>query len=386
VTETEYGALLRGPWKSAGWPTARSLAETLAERLVENMRGAVVVLDADLRVRLANRAFCQFFQVRLDEIDGRWLPELQAGRWITAPLRTSLEQVLAQGGQLQGVEVEHDSTTTGQRAMLVHAQRLAGAGGDGHHILLEIEDVTEHRALERQRQVFWALIAHELRNPVASIIGYAQLMRRRLGNNARDGASLGVIVDQARQVNRLIDDGLASSASASEHLRLEPRQMDLVALARRSIQDTKLVSPRHRFRLEIPDGPLEGHWDGGRLAQVFANLLGNAVKYSPAGGDISVRVEDLGPTVRVSIKDQGTGIEADALPRIFDQFYRAAANSDRLPGLGLGLHVTKMLVEAHGGSLSVQSVPGEGSTFSFTLPHRMPALADQGDRLLEPVR
>jgi len=331
------------------------------------------VLDADLRVRLANRAFCRAFQVRLAEIDGRWFPELDAGRWITAPLRASLEQVLAQGGQIQGVEVEHDSPTTRRRTMVLHCERLAGSGADGQLILLEIEDVTERKALERRRRDFLAVLAHELRNPVASIIGYAQLMRRRLLNDKKGTASLGVIVKQARQVNRLVDDMLASADPGTEHLSLEPSLMDLAALVRTSVQDAQLLSPVHLIRLEIPDVLLQGYWDGGRLAQAFANVLGNAVKYSPAGGEVVVRIEDLGPTVRVNIEDQGTGITADALPRIFDQYYRAAATSSQLPGLGLGLYVTRMLVEAHGGSITAQSVPGAGSTFSVTLPRGLPA-------------
>src|SRR5206468_2885447 len=122
----------------------------------------------------------------------------------------------------------------GRRTMVLHGRRLAGAAAGERLLLLEIEDVTERRALERRRQDCWALIAHEVRNPVAAIIGYAQLMRRRLVDDMSGTASLGVIVDQARQVSRLIDDGLASSDAGPEHLCLEPRQMDLGALVRRS--------------------------------------------------------------------------------------------------------------------------------------------------------
>ena len=173
---------------------------------------------------------------------------------------------------------------------------------------------------------------------------------------------------QARQLNRIVDDLLDSSSLGAEHLRLEPRQMDLVALMRVSAQHAQLLESRHTLRLEIPEKPLEGHWDGGRLMQVFANLLGNAVKYSPPGSEIVVRVEDLGTLAQVSVQDRGIGIVPEELPRMFDRFYRVAATAHRAQGLGIGLHVAKMLVEAHGGSIAVESVPGQGSTFRVTLP------------------
>src|SRR5437762_3171899 len=118
----------------------------------------------------------------------------------------------------------------------------------------------------------------------------------------------------------------------------QPSRMDLVAVARASSEQAQLMSPFHFLRLESPDGPLEGWWDRGRLGQVFANLVGNAIKYSPPGGEVLVRIEDLGLTARVTIRDRGPGIAPEALPRLFDQFYRAPATAGMAPGLGVGLH------------------------------------------------
>ena len=116
----------------------------------------------------------------------------------------------------------------------------------------------------------------------------------------------------------------------------------------------------------------DGHWDRTRPEQVCHNLLSNAVKYSPNGGDILVRIEDLGDRAQLSVADHGDGIDADALPRIFDRFYRArTAGADR-DGLGLGLYLAKMLVEAHGGTISAESEVGRGSVFRVTLPFAPP--------------
>jgi signal transduction histidine kinase len=208
------------------------------------------------------------------------------------------------------------------------------------------------------------------------------MQRRR----ATSETALATILEQAQQLSRLVDDLLVSAGPGIASPRLEPRLMDLVTLARASAEQAQLPGSEHLIRLDVPEGPIEGLWDAGRLGQVFANLLGNAVKYSPAGGEIVIHIRDLGPTVRVSIGDQGTGIAADALPRVFDQFYRVAATANHVPGLGLGLHVSKTLVEAHGGSISVQSVPGAGSTFAFELPRVAPAMDARSDRLTEIVR
>jgi signal transduction histidine kinase len=265
---------------------------------------------------------------------------------------------------------------------VIHGQRLNEAGAPDRLILLEIEDVTEREATEQHRRELIVTAVHELRNPLTAIKGYTQVMQRR---RATSETALSTILEQAQQLNRLIDDLLVGSGSGIAPPRLEPCLMDLVTLARASAEQAQLLASEHLIRLDVPEGPIEGIWDAGRLGQVFANLLGNAVKYSPAGGEIVVRIQDLGPTVRVSISDQGAGIAAEALPRIFDQCYRAATAS-HVPGLGLGLHVCQTLVQAHGGSISVQSVWGVGSTFAFELPRAAPASANRSDRLLETAR
>ena len=116
-----------------------------------------------------------------------------------------------------------------------------------------------------------------------------------------------------------------------------------------------------------------GTWDRDRLDQVLSNLLSNAIKYSPSGGEILLRVEVLGAIVQVSVRDQGAGIAADQLPRLFDRFYRGPQAQATAPGLGLGLSITKALVAAHGGRIWTESPgPGQGATFRFTLPYQPP--------------
>jgi signal transduction histidine kinase len=232
-------------------------------------------------------------------------------------------------------------------------------------VALALADLAERTATEHRRHGALQDIAHELLNPLASIKGYAQLMQRR---GSYDEQAITTILAQVGQLDRLIGDLRDYAGLEAGALQLQPGRMDLVALVDAVMHQTAVLSPRHRLRLERPDGLLEGWWDRGRLGQVFANLLGNAIKYSPAGSEILVLIEDLGSLARVIIEDHGGGIAPAALEHLFERGYRAPTSAAQVPGSGLGLHVALALVEAHGGQLGVESLLGQGSVFSCTLP------------------
>jgi two-component system, OmpR family, sensor histidine kinase VicK len=145
-----------------------------------------------------------------------------------------------------------------------------------------------------------------------------------------------------------------------------------VALALACAGDAQSSAQQHLIDVEAPPGPLVGWWDKDRLGQICNNLLGNAIKYSPNGGPIRMTLEDRGESVYVAVSDQGIGVHPDEHERLFERFYRADPMRNATPGLGLGLYITRMLVEAHGGLIGVQSEPAQGSTFWFTLPFHMP--------------
>jgi CheY-like chemotaxis protein len=151
---------------------------------------------------------------------------------------------------------------------------------------------------------------------------------------------------------------------------LRRSEIDLVALVQVALGQQQGVTAIHRLVLRNAPPTLVGAWDGDRLQQVLTNLLSNAVKYSPEGGEIFVDLElrEAEGEVLVSVTDQGIGIPEPEQKRIFQRFYRLEAHTGRVDGLGLGLDVTRALVEAHGGQIDVRSTPGKGSTFSFTLP------------------
>jgi len=239
---------------------------------------------------------------------------------------------------------------------------------DGRRVAMVsmIRDISERRALERLQREFISIVGHELRNPLSSLRGYAQLMKRRQEYSER---AVDVIVQQTDRLDRLIRDLTDMSRLEAGHLALEPLPMDLVDLVYACAEQARGQAEGHKIRVDGPDAPIVGTWDRDRLAEVVSNLLSNALKYSPDGGEVVVRVEESDGTARVSVRDHGIGMLPSQLPQVFDRFYRIRETASTASGLGLGLFICRSLIEAHGGRIWAESDgPGQGSTFRFTLP------------------
>jgi PAS domain S-box-containing protein len=225
----------------------------------------------------------------------------------------------------------------------------------------------------RVRDAFLSIAAHELKNPLTSLLGNAQLLQRRSmragTQSERDQQTIATIVDQAARLNKLITTVLDVSHMEPGQLSIERKPLDLCALVGRIVADVQPTLTQHTLTLSDPERVLIISGDALRLEQVIQNLLQNAIKYSPAGGEIAVRVEQREQMACVAVTDQGIGIPADALPRLFQRFYRASnVDAGGISGLGIGLYVVKEIVTLHGGAVEVTSTAGQGSTFTFCLP------------------
>jgi signal transduction histidine kinase len=196
--------------------------------------------------------------------------------------------------------------------------------------------------------------------------GFVQLMLRR-GQLSEPG--LQTMLSQADRLERLINDLLDSARLEAGRLEIVPERVDLVALAQESVDAVHQLSQTHGIQIVAPEAPIIGRWDAGRLGQVFENLLTNAIKYSPQGSDVIVRLDATATEATVTITDHGAGIPAAELRHLFSRFTRLqSAAASGAPGLGLGLYITRSLIEAHGGRIWVESEVGVGSTFGFMLP------------------
>ncbi|HZU13357.1 MAG TPA: ATP-binding protein [Chloroflexota bacterium] len=214
---------------------------------------------------------------------------------------------------------------------------------------------------------FLSIVSHELRTPLTAMKGYAQMLRRRLADDP-DGQRFAASIDaQVTRLSRLVDDLLDVTRFARSQFELTRRPMDLRPALEEAVNRFSIIAPNHTFRLEVTDGDLHGEWDRDRLEQVLNNLIGNAVKYSPNGGEVLVRAGRTDHEITIAVHDQGVGIPPEEQSQVFDRFYRSAGTQN-VKGMGLGLYVTRRVIEAHGGTVGVRSEPGAGSEFYFTLP------------------
>jgi signal transduction histidine kinase len=229
-------------------------------------------------------------------------------------------------------------------------------------------------ALVKQRDnqlAFLASVAHDLRNPLGALKMSTTILNpdQPLPNEKRVREILGVIRRQIDHMNRMIGDLLDSYRIESGNLELRLQEVDAREVAREAYELFRYVSNIHELSIELPDFPILLQCDPGRMSQVFNNLLNNAIKYSPAGGPVHLRLESAGSRqVYFEVSDAGIGIPAPDLPYIFEPFRRAKLAARDIPGVGLGLHVVRRIVEAHLGHIEVESRVGEGTTFKISLP------------------
>jgi signal transduction histidine kinase len=240
---------------------------------------------------------------------------------------------------------------------------------------------SELQSAVRMRDDFMSMVAHELRTPLNTLFLEAQLRKMQLdrGNAAVfDANYLRTMIArdklQIQNMVRLIDDMLDVTRLRNNRLSIRPSEVDLAGLLERVVGNLSNQAAAAGSAISLHGiQPVVGHWDEFRIEQVVINLLTNALRYGE-GKPVQVRMEALPQGVRIEVQDQGCGITEADQKRIFGQFERAVAREgDKTGGLGLGLYITHHLVQAHGGSISVQSQPGQGSVFAVQLPLRPPA-------------
>ncbi len=230
------------------------------------------------------------------------------------------------------------------------------------------------RDADSQKDAFLAMLGHELRNPLAPLRTATEVLRTPgADDDAREGARA-VIARQVTHVSRLVDDLLDVSRLSRGRLVIRTDAVDLRRVVTETIEDYGRVLAEARLRLHVslPEAPVWVHGDATRLAQILGNLLHNARKFTPSGGDVSVSLDLAadGSSVRLQVRDSGLGIEPALLPHIFEVFRQGGQTLDRSEGgLGLGLSLAKGLVELHGGTVAVESAgAGRGATFGVRLP------------------
>jgi signal transduction histidine kinase/FixJ family two-component response regulator len=253
--------------------------------------------------------------------------------------------------------------------LTVSAARVLASEGEPLGAVVTMTDVTDLHLLQEQRDDLVRSISHDLRTPLTAVLGHAQLLQKGVERGVigeREHRMAQSIITNAKRMNSMILDLVESTRLEAGQVTLRTRVLDLQPYLAELIDRAGGLGNGRRIDLHVAAIP-PVQADPERLERIINNLLSNAFKYSPGGTGISVRVEPAGGEVAISVIDRGPGIDPADLPYLFDRFYRSK-NASRAEGLGLGLYVSKMLVEAHGGRIWAETEPGEGSRFSFTLP------------------
>jgi signal transduction histidine kinase len=262
-----------------------------------------------------------------------------------------------------------------QLALELHARSLERMVQTRTHELVEANAAKDK---------FLSIVSHELKTPLTSLKGKAQLLRRQVERATSTEVICQGLLDMERSIRRmevLVNDLLDTSLIETNMFVLHRRRCNIVELCRHLIDEyTAGVGPTLTF--ESLGEPVEAEVDVDRISQVIINLLSNARKYSPKGAPITITLQQIGYEAIISVRDIGIGIPGEMLPHIFEPFYRVPGievQAGSAVGLGLGLYISRKIVERHGGHIDVQSSPGEGSTFSLVLPMFVDSTADDID-------
>jgi signal transduction histidine kinase len=308
---------------------------------------------------------------------------MQLASLLILPLRTRREML----GAVLIAANDPDRTMTDEKLPLaeVLAERAALAIENSKLYTEQVEARRKVEDLSRLKDEFLSIASHELRTPVTSIKGYTQLAKTliREGNLSTSEEYLDIALDQIDRMSRLILELLDVSRIETGRLEIRREAIPWAAFVRDVVHRHHTAVSDRRFHVNITTSAKVVNGDRDRLEQVLGNLLENAVKYSPDGSEIFVSVEDKGDHLLTSVCDRGIGIPTDEISQVFERFHRGRqVSSTNYGGLGLGLYITKQIIERHGGAIWVESKEGSGTTFYFTLPaESVPAAVAQAQPL-----
>ena len=332
--------------------------------VLEQMTDGVIIVDSQGLIRLTNPAAVRMFDLRSQDISGRSLAQSLRDHRLVELWKSSQEQ-----GEIQEVTLELAPQRLYLQGMAIPlSQTLQGS------TLLLFQDMTNLRRLETVRRDFISNISHELRTPLASIKALTETLKEGALQDPPTAARfLDLMESEVDALTQIVAELLELSRIESGQVLLHFQSTSVLVILNLSVDRLRLQAERARLSLQLdypPDLP-QVLADQPRIEQVMVNLLHNAIKFTPPGGNIFVAAwaEGDGPAARVvfKVQDSGVGIPVDDLPRIFERFYKAdRARSGG--GTGLGLAIARHLVEAHGGSIWVESRVGQGSSFFFSLP------------------
>ena len=366
-----------------------------AESIINTVREPLISLDQDLRVVTVSRSFYEVFKVKPEETVGQLIYDLGNKQWNIPKLRELLETILPQKATFDNYEVEHDFTTIGKRIMLLNARQIQRMLGKERIILLAIEDITERREIENGlekahedlkelaaelkrtalvKSEFLANMSHELRTPLNSINGFSEVLYdETFGSlNEKQKKYVNNVLTSGKHLLLLINQILDMAKVEAGKMKLSLSNLPMKSLLNEiSLLVADMANKKKlQMLLEIAEDLPDIEADELKVKEIIYNLLSNAVKFTPEGGDIGVRAKKAGSEIEIVVWDTGVGIASENMVKIFEGFFRVDTPYSRLTeGTGLGLPLSRKMVELHSGELSVESEGlNKGASIRVFLP------------------
>ena len=364
------GSALAGKRLRASEQAHRSIA-SLQSALIDATLDGICLTDAEGNILISNRPIRRLAVDLGMPSEGTVQQRLLAiSDTLTEPARyrERMAAIAEDSGAASTDEFEVGATG---RVFRGFTAPLPDATGSFDGRIWTLREVTADRELDRMRDAFVATVSHELRTPLTSISGFLEMLQDEEEGLGADGRQyLDVIRRSAERLQALVEDLLLVAQIEAKRIELTFAPVDVVGLAAQAVELARPAASEKGVTVEVvADHPPEILADGSRLTQVLDNLVSNALKFTNDGGRVTVRVDRDGDAVRVSVADTGIGIPTEEQGQVFSRFFRAStATRHAIPGSGLGLAISRALVEQHGGTISLQSIEGEGTSVTVSLP------------------
>jgi len=340
------------------------------DAILRSVADGLLVTDLENKVVLINQTAEHLLGIDSQEACGLPVETALHGR----PFAEQMNELFTGQNERDGIEVLFPDYESGRLlTLLVCTSPVYRQNGSLGGTVAILRDVTRERQLDQNKNEFIATAAHELRTPLATILGYAELLFNEEGlasfSVEQRHEYLGYIIGKSEELEQIIDELLdLGRIETGRIIVLDKRRCEMASMVNEIIKHYQQETSRHQFDVFCPTGCLDIEIDQAKMQRVFDNLLSNAIKYSPQGGTIRIEGRIVDGWLEVSIADEGIGMTSEQTAKAFEKFYRADMSNTAIRGLGLGLTITKGIIEAHGGSLRIESETGIGTRAIFRLP------------------
>ncbi|MFN2113305.1 MAG: ATP-binding protein [Anaerolineales bacterium] len=362
--------------KNAQLYTQVTREKSRLDALLDAAADGIVILNPDHKIEKINQAFARIIRKDVSEIEGQAHEEIF--NWEALQQGQSLEEAELNGWPLTAnanLYVEGDLRRPAGDLIPVGVTYAPLISGEGRliNIIASVRDITHFREAEELKSVFVSVVSHELKTPVALIKGYVGTLRRKdvAWESEIVQDSLEVIEEETDRLTELIENLLDASRLQAGSFSLNLSEIKIDQIAAEVASRFKTQTDKHKITVQFPKGFPTIVGDLKRLEQVFYNLLENAIKYSPGGGEVRISGQVRSEQIIICVQDQGTGIAREDMPHVFDRFYRADEAAKNTKGAGLGLYLSRAVVEAHQGRIWVEPRSESGTRICFSIPREI---------------